>query len=46
MPSSPHGVVTLDDQTLFKALDINNVWHLNLARFMRSFQVCNRYTEA
>ncbi|KAL3658571.1 hypothetical protein V7S43_016455 [Phytophthora oleae] len=39
-------VVTPDAQTLFSALDINAVGALDLERFMHSFQICNRCTEA
>ncbi|KAF4132773.1 hypothetical protein GN958_ATG18071 [Phytophthora infestans] len=39
-------VVTPDAQTLFNALDINGVGVLDLERFMHSFQICNRCTEA
>ncbi|KAE9297686.1 hypothetical protein PF008_g23681 [Phytophthora fragariae] len=47
-PNAAHAnaVVTPDAQTLFKALDINNAGHLDLERFMHSFQICNRCTEA
>ncbi|KAJ8533388.1 hypothetical protein ON010_g13865 [Phytophthora cinnamomi] len=44
--ANANAVVTPDAQTLFKALDINNVGHLDLERFMHSFQICNRCTEA
>ncbi|KAG2853650.1 hypothetical protein PC129_g12511 [Phytophthora cactorum] len=45
---TPNGnvVVTPDAQTLFNALDINGVGVLDLERFMHSFQICNRCTEA
>ncbi|ETI44673.1 hypothetical protein F441_10569 [Phytophthora nicotianae CJ01A1] len=47
-PTSPNAnvVVTPDAQTLFNALDINGVGVLDLERFMHSFQICNRCTEA
>ncbi|GMF23813.1 unnamed protein product [Phytophthora lilii] len=45
-PANANAVVTPDAQTLFKALDINNVGALDLERFMHSFQICNRCTEA
>ncbi|KAL4162841.1 hypothetical protein PRNP1_003373 [Phytophthora ramorum] len=38
--------VTPDAQALFQALDINGVGVLDLERFMHSFQICNRCTEA
>jgi hypothetical protein len=44
--ASANVVVTPDAQTLFKALDINAVGALDLERFMHSFQICNRCTEA
>lgn len=44
--ANANAVVTPNAQTLFKALDINNVGHLDLERFMHSFQICNRCTEA
>ncbi|KAG1698718.1 hypothetical protein DVH05_014673 [Phytophthora capsici] len=45
-PANGNVVVTPDAQTLFKALDINAVGALDLERFMHSFQICNRCTEA
>ncbi|KAL7688571.1 hypothetical protein Plhal304r1_c019g0069731 [Plasmopara halstedii] len=38
-------LITSEAQTLFKALDINEVGVLNLECFMHSFQICNRCTE-
>ncbi|KAG7397675.1 hypothetical protein PHYBOEH_000361 [Phytophthora boehmeriae] len=44
--SNANGVVTPDAQSLFKILDVNNIGALDLERFMHSFQICNRCTEA
>ncbi|KAK1943970.1 hypothetical protein P3T76_005366 [Phytophthora citrophthora] len=41
-----NAATTPDAQALFKALDINEVGSLDLERFMHSFQICNRCTEA
>lgn len=45
-PANANAVVTPDAQSLFKVLDINGVGALDLERFMHSFQICNRCTEA
>ncbi|RLN44472.1 hypothetical protein BBJ29_007603 [Phytophthora kernoviae] len=45
-PANANAVVTPDAQSLFKILDINNIGALDLERFMHSFQICNRCTEA
>ncbi|RLN87990.1 hypothetical protein BBJ28_00017135 [Nothophytophthora sp. Chile5] len=44
--SGAAGVVAPDAQTLFQLLDLNGVGVLDLERFMHSFQICNRCTEA
>ncbi|GMF45246.1 unnamed protein product [Phytophthora fragariaefolia] len=45
-PATANGNAVVDAQTLFKTLDINNIGALDLERFMHSFQICNRCTEA
>lgn len=44
--SSAPIVVSQESQTLFKVLDPSALGYLDLERFMNSFQICNRCTEA